>query len=158
MSMIDGTRPGIDGSLPRRGLRCGNERNRPGRVGMQRPDQRVVDGGILDHLARIHRDHARAGLGDDAEIVGDQHQRRLRCLAEVAQQFQDLRLHGDVERRGRLVGDQQLRPADQGSRDHHALAHAAGKLMRIVVDAALRRGDADPPQHVERALPAPRPC
>ena len=124
-----------------------------GRIGMQRPHQRVVDRGILDHLAGIHRDHARAGLGDDAEVVRDQHQRRVRGLAEVAQQFQDLRLHGDVERRGRLVGDQQLRPADQAGRDHHALAHAAGELMRIVVDAPLRRGDADAAEHVEGPLP-----
>ena len=29
ISAIDGTRPGIEGSLPRRGLKCGSERNRP---------------------------------------------------------------------------------------------------------------------------------
>ena len=29
MSMIDGTRPGIDGSLPCRGLKCGSERSSP---------------------------------------------------------------------------------------------------------------------------------
>ena len=124
-----------------------------GRIGMQRPHQRVVDRGILDHLAGIHRDHARAGLGDDAEVVRDQHQRRVRGFAEVAQQFQNLRLHGDVERGGRLVGDQELRPADQRRRDHHALAHAAGELVRIVVDAPLRRGDADAAQHLDGPRP-----
>ena len=82
---------------------------------MRGPHQRVVDRGILDHLAGIHRDHPRAGLRDDAEVVRDQHQRRVRGLAEVAQEFEDLRLHGDVERSGRLVRDQELRPADQAA-------------------------------------------
>ena len=50
-------------------------------------------------------------------------------------QLQDLRLDGDVERGGRLVGDQQRRPADQRHRDHRALAQAAGKLERIGVAA-----------------------
>ncbi|KIT81820.1 hypothetical protein QT20_00220, partial [Staphylococcus aureus] len=103
------------------------------RIGMQRPHQRLVDGGVLDHLAGIHRDHARAGFGNDAEIVGDQHQCGLRGLADVAQQFEDLRLHGDVERGGRLVRDQQLRPADQAGGDHHALAHPAGELEGVAL-------------------------
>ena len=52
-----------------------------------------------------------AGLGDDAEIVGDQHDRRAELLLELEHQVEDLRLDGDVERRGRLVGDQHLRIA-----------------------------------------------
>ena len=61
-------------------------------------------------------------------------------------QFEDLRLDGDVERGGRLVGDDQLRIAGQSDRDHHALAHAAGKLMRILLEPLLGIGDADQPQ------------
>ena len=41
---------------------------------------------------------------------------------------------------------------DERHRDHHALAHAAGELVRIVVHAALRRRDADQPQHLDGAL------
>ena len=33
---------------------------------------------------------------------------RVEPVAQVAQQVEDLGLHGDVERGGRLVGDQQL--------------------------------------------------
>ena len=55
-------------------------------------------------------------------------------LCRSADQVEDLRLHGDVERGGRLVGDQQLRVADQRHRDHRALPHAAGELVRVVVD------------------------
>jgi hypothetical protein len=38
----------------------------------------------------------------------------------------DLRLDGDVERGGRLVGDQHFRIAGERHGDHGALAHAAG--------------------------------
>ena len=48
-----------------------------GGVGMQRPDQRLVHRRVLDHFAGIHGDHAGAGLGHHAEVVGDQHQRGL---------------------------------------------------------------------------------
>ena len=49
---------------------------------------------------------------------------------QLGKQAQDLRLHRDVERRRRLVGDQQLRLAQQRHGDHHALAQPAGKLVR----------------------------
>ena len=42
----------------------------------------------------------------------DEQHRHAVLVLQRAQQLEDLRLHGDVERRGRLVGDQQLgRPA-----------------------------------------------
>ena len=44
---------------------------------------------------------------------------------------------GHVERRGRLVGDQQVRLAGQRDRDHDPLPHAARQLVRVVrADAA----------------------
>ena len=58
--------------------------------------------------------------------------------AQLADQRQDLRLDRDVERRRRLVGDQQVGVARERHRDHRALAHAARELVRVVVDAPLR--------------------
>jgi hypothetical protein len=43
------------------------------------------------------------------------------------------------------------RVAGQRHRDHDALAHAARELVRVLVDALLGRGDADQPQHLDRA-------
>ena len=71
-------------------------------------------------------------------------------------QVEDLRLRRHVERGRRLVGDQQVRVADQRHRDHHALPHAAGELVRVVVDPALGVRDADLPQELER--PRVRAC
>ncbi len=52
------------------------------------------------------------------------------------EQLQDLILDRDVERRRRLVREEELRLAGERDRDHRALAHAAGKLVRIVRRAA----------------------
>ena len=67
-------------------------------------------------------------------------------------QLENLRLNGHVQRGGRLVGDQQRRIAGQRHGDHHALPHAAGKLVRIIVHARRRIGNADQFQHLDGAL------
>ncbi len=68
--------------------------------------------------------------------MADEHQRHAEFAAHRAQEVEDLRLDGDVERGGRLVGDKQFRPAGQGHGDHHALVLAAGEFMRIGIEAA----------------------
>ncbi len=50
--------------------------------------------------------------------------------AQPLEQVEDFRLHRNVERRGRLVEQQQFWLKHQGARDRHALALAAGELMR----------------------------
>ena len=104
----------------------------------------------------IHHGHPIAGLGDDAQIVGHDHDRHAQPVAQLEQQLQDLVLDRDVERRRRLVGQQQPRPARQRDRDHHALAHAARELVRIVVEAARGGRHAHLLQQLDRPL-APRP-
>ena len=66
-----------------------------------------------------------------------------RSATSVAQQVEDLRLDRHVERGRRLVGDEQLRLARERHRDHRALAHAAGELVRIVLQPRLRVRDPD---------------
>jgi len=51
-----------------------------------------------------------------------------------------------------LVGDQQLGIAGERDGDHDALAHAAGELVRIVVDAFVRRRNAGALQQRDRLL------
>ena len=121
-------------------------------VGMQRVLHHVLHRADLGDPSRIHHGHAVGGLGDHAHVVGDQHHRRAVIAPEALDQRNDLRLHGDVERGGRLVGDDQLRLGADRQRDHDALAHAAGELVRIGVDAFFRRGDADLGQQIDGAL------
>ena len=80
---------------------------------------------------------------------------------QVHDQVEDLGLDGDVERGGRLVGDQQLRVAGQRHRDHRALPHAAGELVRVVVDPDRRAAGCRPGRAARWracARPAWTPC
>ena len=47
---------------------------------------------------------------------------------QLDEQVEDRRLHGDVERRGRLVADDELRVAGERARDRDALLEPAGEL------------------------------
>ena len=77
------------------------------------------------------------------EVVGDEQQRHAEARLQILQQLQDLRLDRHVERRRRLVGDQDVGLVGERHRDHHALALAARELVRIGVEPALGVGQAD---------------
>ena len=72
----------------------------------------------------------------DAEIVGDEDDGHVEIAAQIVEQLQDLRLYRHVKSRRRLVGDQEFRIAGNADGDHHTLAHAAGKLVRIIIHPA----------------------
>ena len=73
-------------------------------------------------------------------------------IAQALDQFNDLRLDGHIQRSGRLVSDQDLRIAGERHGNHHTLAHAARKLVRIILEAVLGLGDAHHPEQLSRAF------
>ena len=76
---------------------------------------------------------------------------RSRSRLRSVDQPQDLRLHRDVERGRRLVGDQHVGLQCQRHRDHHALPHAAGELVRVAAHPALGIRNTHRPQQLDRA-------
>ena len=68
--------------------------------------------------------------------MGDEEDRRAGLLPDAQQLLVELVAGDLVERAERLVHQQDARPADQRPGDRHALAHAAGKLVRQRVLAA----------------------
>ena len=67
----------------------------------------------------------------------------LKSSFNRSEQLHDLSLDRHVERGRRLVGDQDVRVAPERHRDHRALPHPAGELVRKVVDARFRVRDPD---------------
>ena len=105
----------------------------------------------LDDPAGVHDGDLVGDLRDDAEVVGDQQHRGAGVSLQFAHQLEDLRLDGHVERRRRLVGDEQLGIVGKRHGDHHALPHAAGELVRIVVETPFGRRDPHPAEHFQSA-------
>ena len=135
-----------------------NRAHQAGRVRVTRLVDHVGHRADLGHAARVHHGDAVGGLGDHAHVVGDQHDGRALLAAQALEQFDDLRLDRHVQRGGGFVGHHQARFGGQGQRDHHALAHAAGELVRIVVDALARRRDAGGRQQFDRPRARLRPA
>ena len=110
-------------------------------IGVIGAAQHLFGAAKLHQIAAIHHRHLVGNVGDHAHVVGHQHAAHLTLFAEGADELEDLILDGDVERRGRLVGDDEFRIAGEGDGNDHPLAHAAGELVRILLDAQLRARD-----------------
>ena len=98
---------------------------------MQRRGVEVLGRGDLDDPAQIHHGHAVADVLDHRQVVGDEQVGEAELLLQVLEQVDDLGLDRHVERRHRLVADDQLGLHRQRAGDADALALAAGELVRI---------------------------
>ena len=122
------------------------------RVGVARGVEDLVGGAELDRAASVHDHDLVRHVGHDAEVVRDHDDRVAVLLLHLLHELDDLSLNRHVERRGGLVGDEDVGVARQGHGDHDALAHAARELVRVVLDALLGVGDADHVEQLDRAL------
>ena len=112
----------------------------------------LVHGADLDDAAGIQHRHTVAGLSDHAHVVRHQHHRRAVLFAQALEQGDDLRLDRDIERRGGLVGDDELGLGGQRQGDDDPLAHAAGELVRVLIDARFGGRDTGFLQQMDGAL------
>ena len=119
---------------------------------MQRAPHHVLHRADFGDAAGIHHSDPIAGLGDHTHVVSHQHHRGAVIAPEAFDQGNDLRLHGDIKRGGRLIRDDQFGLGANRERDDDALTHAAGEFMRIGVDAFFGRGNADFGKQIDRAL------
>ena len=79
----------------------------------------------------IHDQYVIRDFGHHAQIVGNEQHRQSDFVLESDQQTQNLSLHGNVQCRGRFIGDKQAGLAAQGDGNHRSLQHATAQLMRV---------------------------
>src|SRR5262249_15191391 len=84
--------------------------------------------------------------------VGDQDRRHAAFARELRDQVHHHLLCGHVEAGGRLVGNEQLRPAGKRERDDDALTHTARQLEWIGVIAFTRLRDSNLIEQLDRFL------
>lgn len=88
---------------------------------------------LTNNPALRHARGAIAHMIDHVRIVADQHHRQAIILFEIVKQVQDLGLYRHIQRRRRLIQQQDLRLQQQGAHNGHALTLSAGQLMRIAI-------------------------
>ena len=92
---------------------------------VRRAAEHRVDRPRLDDRPAIEHVDALDDLAHDREIVGDEEVAHPELVAQRREEVEDLRLHGDVERRDGLVADEQARLDRQRAGDRDALPLAA---------------------------------
>ena len=105
----------------------------------------------LDDLAEVHDRYLVREVADGREVVRHHQVAHVALRLQVPQQVHDLRLHGHVERRDRLVEHDQRRPHAEGARQRDALPLAAAELVREEI--GLFGAQADVVQQLQHALP-----
>ncbi len=119
-------------SLPTR-IGHRNRRHERVRVRVRGPLEHRVGRSDLDDLAEVHhRDEVR-DVTDNREVVRDEDVRESELLLQVVEEVDDAGLDRHVERRHRLVEDQQLGIERERARDADALTLTARELVRISV-------------------------
>ena len=108
---------------------------------------------LLLRFALVHHQDSLAQPGDDPQVVGDEHDGRAETAVQVPHQIEDLCLDGDIQRRRRFIGHQDLGVQEQARGDHDPLAHAAGEFMRVAVQPRPGVGNPDRFQHLQAAVP-----
>jgi hypothetical protein len=84
----------------------------------------------FDDHAQVHHRHGVGDVLDHAQVVADEQVGDAEFALQVLQQVEDLRLHRHIQRRDRLVRDDQRRLQRERPRDAQALALAARKFVR----------------------------
>src|SRR6202023_197229 len=111
----------------------------------------------LDDAPEIHHADAVRHVPDHGEVVADEEVGEAELVLQVAHQVEDLGLHGDIERGGRFVADDELGFGGERPGDRYALPLPAGKFVWIfpaVVGVQADQGQefADPRLNVVLAL------
>ncbi len=119
---------------------------------MPRLVQHLLDGSLLDEPARVEDADLLAHLRDHPEVVADEQHRGVELGLQAGDEVEHLRFDGRVESGRRLVEDQQRRVLRERHRDHDALLHPAGQLMRIAVHDGARIGDLHLRERTEREI------
>ena len=99
---------------------------------MLRLDKNIEYLALLDNPAMLQHRDAMADVLDHRHLVGDQHDGEPQLVVDFRQQPQDLLRRLRVERRGRLVAEQNRRFIGKRPGDADALLLPAGQLPRVV--------------------------
>ena len=98
---------------------------------------------VFDDSSGIHHGNTVGKLRNHAQIVRDDDDRHSEFFFEFAQKIRESAPESSRRARSSAHRQSKLRLTGNRHRNHHALAHSAGKFVRIIVDSLSRIIDAD---------------
>ncbi len=114
-------------------------------VGVAQVVEDVGQRAVFHDAPGVHDAHGVAHLGHDSQVMRDHEHGHSGVFLEFVDEPEHLGLDGDVQGRGGLVRDQEVRVAGQCDGYDHALLHSSRELVRVLRYARAR--DADHLQH-----------
>jgi len=108
--------------------------------------------GFFYNIAAIHNRHTIGQPGNDTQVMGDPDNRHANFITQPFDQICNLGLNRHIQCRGRLISNKHLRCAGQRHGNHHALAHAAGELVRVIFQTFTCIGDTYQFQRLNHAV------
>ena len=120
---------------------------------MQRLGEQICYRRFFHDLARIQDRGAFTQLRDRAEIVRDVERGSLIFADQIAEQVENDRLGGDIQRGGGFVQHQQTRLSAERHRNCDTLLHPAAELVRVAPGDGFGICDFDAPQHLDGPCP-----
>ena len=123
------------------------------RVGVLRVGKQMRGVGLLNDVAVLHHRHAVGKAAHQVQVMGDEQHRHAGLALQIAEQLQHLRAQRHIQRRGRLIGQQQLGAAGQRHGQHGALALPTRELVRPGLRALRRLRDAGGRQQLNGLRP-----
>ena len=103
-------------------------------ISVFRVKEDISDGIFLHNIALVHYDSAVGDFGDHSKVVGDEQHSHAVFFLQIANQFEDVFLDGDVQSGGGFVGDEEFRVTAHGHGNHDALFLSAGEFMWVGVE------------------------
>lgn len=103
---------------------------------MSRPSEQLRGRTAFHDPTEVHHLGALAQVPHHTEVVRDEDQRQAEAVTQVRHQLEHRRLHRDIERRDRLVGDEHRRLERQRAGDPDTLALTTRELPGVGVEEA----------------------
>jgi hypothetical protein len=100
---------------------------------MERCWEKVAGVTYFYDLAGIHDGDLIRQLAGGGNVMGDQDKARTQLMLDALENVHDVGLGKQVQGRGRLVEDDQVRARDERHCQGYALAHTSGKLVWIML-------------------------
>ena len=118
-----------------------NRRQQFSCIGILRITQYPLGGTLFDNSSRPHHNDTIAQQPHHIQIVRHEQITHAHRLLQIVQQIENDCLHRDIERRGRLVQNDELGVQRDGARDADARLLAARQLMRKAIEQVDRQAD-----------------